>query len=125
MKPVAAATNGLDANGNHREANLMEVSAKDPEAMASQTDPRRIKFGEHLRHCSALPACIRPPRVVHRFFRRRAQHRAPAHDDRAANLPALGAGHVRAHAVQAVGHMFCSSTTESPSIGGWHNMGYD
>ena len=49
MKPIAAATNGLDANGNHREANLMEVSAKDPEAMASQTDPRRIKFGEHLR----------------------------------------------------------------------------
>jgi MFS family permease len=45
MKPVAAATNGLTANGNQREANLMEVSAKDPEAMSQQTDPRRIKFG--------------------------------------------------------------------------------
>jgi hypothetical protein len=51
MKPAAAATNGLTANGNQREAALMEVSAKDPEAMRSGTDPRHIKFGEHVRHC--------------------------------------------------------------------------
>ena len=68
MKPVAAATNGLTANGNQREANLMEVSAKDPEAMSQQTDPRRIKFGEHLRPAVLMPAGIRPPRVVHRSF---------------------------------------------------------
>jgi hypothetical protein len=89
MKPVAAATNGLDANGNHREANLMEVSAKDPEAMSQQTDPRRIKFGEHLRPAVLCRHASGRLGLFTGLFRRRAQHRAPAHDDRAAGLPAL------------------------------------
>ena len=89
MKPVAAATNGLTANGNQREANLMEVSAKDPEAMAHGTDPRRIKFGEHLRPavlCRHASGCLG---LFAGHFRRRARHRAPAHDDRAASLSTL------------------------------------
>jgi hypothetical protein len=67
MKPVAAATNGLTADGNRREAELMEVSAKDPEAMTHTTDPRRIKFGGHQPARLGMPACFRLRRVAQVF----------------------------------------------------------
>ena len=86
MKPVAAATNGLDPDGNRREAQLMEVAAKDPESMAHTTDPRRIKFGGQsglhglLRHASSLtragrsfPSSCNAPSAGHMGLQLRAR----------------------------------------------------